>query len=75
MRIISKKKDYYDCIMAHDQDRETVYVREPVKVDMQKAFGWARWIFPQFYPDNPPPGMLRIPPAHHRVLRQHLPRS
>jgi hypothetical protein len=64
MRIISKSKDYYDCIMAHDQDRETLYVREPAKIDMSEAFGWGTWIFPRFYPDNPYPGSS--------AFRQHI---
>jgi hypothetical protein len=28
MRIISDRKDYYDCVQANDQDRETLFIRE-----------------------------------------------
>lgn len=43
MRIISKKRDYYDCIQAHGQDRTNVYVREPEEVFL----GRGGWPFPQ----------------------------
>lgn len=33
MRIVAKRKDYYDCIQAYMQDRSVVYVREPMEID------------------------------------------
>ena len=55
MRIISKKKDYYDCIMAHDQDHEPLYIREPVQIDMREAFGGLGRIFPSIWGASLPP--------------------
>jgi hypothetical protein len=44
MRIVSKKKDYYDCIQAHDQDRSIVYVRDEKEVFLKNKYpfswGW-----------------------------------
>jgi len=44
MRIISKFKDYYDCVQKHGQDKSIVYIREPNDV----KFGYG-----DKFPDNP----------------------
>jgi hypothetical protein len=36
MRIVAKRKDYYDCIQATGQDRSLVYVREPQTVYFER---------------------------------------
>ncbi len=45
MRIISKKKDYYDCIQAYGQDQTLLYVRTPQEVQLKQN----EWPFPQLY--------------------------
>lgn len=45
MRIISDKKDYYDCIQAHGQDRTLVYLRKPEEVYLERG----EWPFPSLY--------------------------
>lgn len=39
MRIISKKRDYYDSVMKTGMDREVVYVRETKDVDLDRKYG------------------------------------
>lgn len=48
MRIISKDKDYYDCIQSHGQDRSLIYIRNPEKV-LFKNKGKGGWPFPLFH--------------------------
>ncbi len=46
MRIISKFRDYYDCHMAYDQDRETIYLRdrgEEEKISIDKLPPFAKF--------------------------------
>lgn len=42
MRIISPKKDYYDCIQSVSQDRSIQYIREPKDEQIEKS----KWPFP-----------------------------
>ena len=42
MKIISPFHDYYDCIMAQDEDRETFYLRKPEEI----TFDTRQWPFP-----------------------------
>lgn len=45
MRIIADKKDYYDCVQAHGQDRSLVYIRKPEEVKLKQR----EWKFPSLY--------------------------
>ena len=45
MRIISDKRDYYDCIQAHGQDRSLVYLRKTEEVHLKRG----EWPFPSLY--------------------------
>lgn len=46
MRIISDRKDYYDCVQHAGQDRTNVYVRKEEEVKL----GRKEWPFPIFFP-------------------------
>lgn len=45
MKIISDRKDYYDCIQAYGQDRTLVYLRKPEEVYLERG----EWPFPSMY--------------------------
>ena len=45
MRIIAKKKDYYDCIQAYGQDHTLLYVRIPEEVQLKQR----EWSFPSLF--------------------------
>lgn len=44
MRIISDRRDYYDCVQANDQDRETLFIRE----EKMEKHPRRSWPFPNF---------------------------
>lgn len=45
MRIISDKRDYYDCVQSYGQDRSLVYLRKPEEVNLKQS----EWVFPPLY--------------------------
>lgn len=45
MRIVAKKKDYYDCIQATGQDRSLVYVRDEETINLKPG----QYAFPYFH--------------------------
>ncbi len=49
MRIISDRKDYYDCVQNVGQDRTNVYVRKEEEVKLVRK----EWPFPVLYADVP----------------------
>ncbi len=53
MRIVSKKKDYYDCVQSCSQDRSTVYVRTEEEV----YYDLGKWPLPS-YPYDYVPGLV-----------------
>lgn len=58
MRIISKNKDYYDCVQAHGQDQGFVYVRTPETSD---------FAFNEHFPN--PNGVWPFPEINNRYVR------
>jgi hypothetical protein len=68
MRIISKTKDYYDCVQAHGQDQGFVYVRTPET---------SEFAFNEHFPN--PNGVWPFPGIHNRYahnrkfyLQEHI---
>lgn len=47
MRIVSDKKDYYDCIQEHGQDRSIFYIRQPEVINIRSK-NWMKLQFGKF---------------------------